>query len=479
MGGIEKRATPAKRRRRINQPQKEMVPISFSCYQTVCLITHEVDRSIKGTIGTSAHAVRNRRQGGRIHIQFFYTTGIMLWFLEMFFYRAVMVPKIRSFEFKTVPLPRVVLDRLSTTLRNLSTSDQNMLLGSGTSFSDHDIERTISFWTRHEPTPLNGSFAHLARKQFSNLALKYVLVFPCLSWFGIMKIAECLFNIGIRRLGFRRSVYDGVEIWDNNGESDHTILYFHGISPDSLLAHLPWFAKLVRQTVNGQGVRVIIPVNSSLAFRELFPQKAVGLGVMFAVEKHLRASGLGSVHAVGHSAGVAMLNCWYSGHKVLSRACVDPVHHLWITRSAQQSLLKTLERLFGEFFSRFYSMSFWVETALVLLLRCPSMASVAIEMTNDIAFYNVVDTDDAALVYYFGKKDTLSNDTIEHFQRRCRRTKIVVSDTLHGETLYRMDLDALITFQRQIRDHHPLPKTQPPASMACGRRPWSESEEAE
>lgn len=306
-------------------------------------------------------------------------------------------------------------------------------------------DKMLRFWRRESEIPLPGTYVWKARDRLREIADTWLLVFPSVGWWLIHACVSYFRSVWMVMLGFRSEVVNGITIWDNRAPNDdEPTVYLHGISPEGLLGQSIWFAKWPKHE------RLIIPINPVTSFAALLPQRNVTFRLIEATRTYLAQHRLRKVHLVGHSAGVAALNAWYASHTpdVMSRTCIDPVHHIWICRHAQKPLVKGIFRALRRAVSRFWDPTRWVEATLVFVLHCPALATYAVEITHDAAFYNFVDGDHPSLMFVLGKHDSLSNRAIPQFRQSCHQAEVRVLNTLHGHTLLELDPREILSFQQ-------------------------------
>ena len=86
---------------------------------------------------------------------------------------------------------------------------------------------------------------------------------------------------------------------------------------------------------------------------------------------HLKQNNIKKIHLIGHSAGVATLNAWYASYtsQILSRTCIDPVHHIWICRNAQKPLVNDPFHSFKESIKNFTDLTNRIKSTFLNKIR--------------------------------------------------------------------------------------------------------------
>ena len=377
----------------------------------------------------------------------------MIFIFEYIFFKYFIKPKIREWEFIPSTLSKQRLIELRKTLYSKPINHHLYILGKTINpfekFTISEISDMLKFWTRQTDKPPDNSYIDVTWKRIYNLEnIGYFNVFPSLLWYCIQSFLKFLFHIYMKCFGFKKYIIDGIEIWDNHGNSEHSIIYFHGVSPEGLFGHFPWFYKWRTR----KDIRLIIPIQPVLCGQTIIPVFGTLEIYMNAIEIYLKKNNITHIHLIGHSAGVASINTFYNRKNIQtkSRICVDPVHHINTSRHAQNKLQKTFFQVLFQIIFKFWDLRLYVELILLFVLNSPSLLIYGCEISSDIACYNFIDTDNRNLMYILGKYDTLIGTSIKKFKHDCKKSTVIVKNTLHGQTLFHITIQDLINFQKKF-----------------------------
>ena len=377
----------------------------------------------------------------------------MIFIFEYLFFKYFIKPKVKKWNFVPSKLSKERLTELRKTLYSKPINHHLNILGKTINpfqkFTISEISEMLKFWTRQTNIPPKNSYIDITWKRISELEnIGYFSVFPSLIWYCIQSCLKFLFHVYMKSFGFKKYIINGIEIWDNHGDSSHPIIYFHGVSPEGLFGHFPWFFKWRKR----KDIRLIIPIQPVLCGQTIIPVFGTLEIYMNSTETYLRKNKINSIHLIGHSAGVASINTFYNRQniKTRSRICVDPVHHINTSRHAQNKLQKTFFQVLFEIIFKFWDLRLYVELILLFVLNSPSLLIYGCEISSDIACYNFIDTDNRNLMYILGKYDTLIGTSIEKFKNDCKKSSVLVTNTLHGQTLFHITIDNLIDFQKNF-----------------------------